>query len=130
MHVEMERIAEVMQGKQLHDLETDWKLEHTVTRCFEILGESSAKVSKDLQKQYPDLPWKDMKEFRNRIIHNYFDINYKIVYDVITKHLPELNAKMEEIKSQSKGFGSGKSSDDVIDLLPQINQEKGKGRGI
>ncbi len=59
-------------------------------RPLEIIGEASAKISKDFRKAHSEIPWREMVGLRNRLIHQYFRIDYGIVWDTIHKDLPKL----------------------------------------
>jgi len=49
-------------------------------------------------KQYPEYPWRLLKDFRNFIVHEYFGVNPQIVYDAATLELEELKEIMNKIK--------------------------------
>lgn len=54
-----------------------------------LIGEVSKKISDDL-KEKTSLPWKEISGFRDKAIHNYFDINLDVVWDTIIIDLPPL----------------------------------------
>jgi uncharacterized protein with HEPN domain len=54
-------------------------------------------VPENVQKAHPEIPWKFMAGLRDKIIHGYFAINYDIVWDVITRKIPELEPKLRAI---------------------------------
>lgn len=96
---EITRVSSIMNGKSIHDLESDWELEHKVTRSLEIMGEASARISASLKKHFPEIPWQIMKDLRNRVIHEYFEINFEIVFNVVNVQLPPLNEKLEKVNA-------------------------------
>jgi len=61
-----------------------------VVREFEIIGEAVGKLPDDLRQQAPQVPWQDIKDFRNLLIHEYFGIDLQIVWNVIQDDLPAL----------------------------------------
>jgi len=61
-----------------------------IVRELEIIGEASGNISKDFQKEHPDVMWAKMKATRNFLIHEYFAVNTKIVWDTCKENLPEL----------------------------------------
>jgi uncharacterized protein with HEPN domain len=65
-------------------------VQNAVMRPLEIIGEASAKISKDFRKSHTEIPWKEMAGLRNRLIHEYFRIDYGAVGDTIQKDLPNL----------------------------------------
>src|SRR3989344_6267860 len=61
-----------------------------------LIGEVSKKISDDLKKKVA-LPWKEIAGFRDKAIHNYFDINLDVVWDTISIDLPSLKEGLEKI---------------------------------
>ena len=62
---------------------------------FGIIGEASSKLHPDLKSKYPFMPWREMSDLRNRIIHHYFGIDYDIVWDVLKSDIPTLKESVE-----------------------------------
>ncbi len=60
-----------------------------VIRNFEILGEAANHISEDYKTKHQQLEWRKMTDFRNRLIHNYFGINYKVVWNIIRNEIPD-----------------------------------------
>lgn len=79
------------------DLEHDRMLVHALVRCIEIIGEAASQVTKDTQRQLPDIPWPSMVAMRNRLIHAYFDIDLDRVWDTVIDDLPPLIGTLDRI---------------------------------
>jgi uncharacterized protein with HEPN domain len=94
---EIEYISVATQSLTFTQFTSNDTLIRAITRSLEIIGEASRNVPDPIKLEYPDIPWKSMTGLRNRIIHGYFDINYDIVWDVITVKLPEIKPKIQEI---------------------------------
>ncbi len=62
----------------------------------EILGEAASRISKDAQSSAPEIPWANIIGMRNRLIHAYFDINLDILWQTVSKDLPELAAALKK----------------------------------
>ena len=73
-----------------------------VLRNFEIIGEASKNLSKEIKSSYPEIPWKEMAGMRNKVIHEYFGVDLKIVWRTIKKRLPELKIKIKKILKNFK----------------------------
>jgi len=75
----------------------DERLIRAVCRSLEIIGEASAKVHPDIKEKYPLVPWREMNDIRNKIIHHYFGVDYDIVWDTIKTDIPPLKDWIEII---------------------------------
>lgn len=65
-------------------------IQSAVMRPLEIIGEAASKISEETRKANPQIPWNDMIGMRNRLIHEYFRVDYDAVWDTIQKDLPQL----------------------------------------
>ncbi len=68
-----------------------------VIRKFEIIGEASKGLPESLKKKYPEVPWREMAGFRDKLIHFYFGINYELVWKAIKKRLPEIKKSIQKM---------------------------------
>jgi uncharacterized protein with HEPN domain len=96
-HIEeaLEKILRHTNGKTFEQIYNDENLYDAIIRRFEIMGEASTKISQATREKYPELPWREMVGMRNRLIHNYFDIDSQILWHTITNSLPELQVKLK-----------------------------------
>jgi uncharacterized protein with HEPN domain len=67
-----------------------------VVRKFEVMGEAAGKVSTAFCAAHPEIPWKQMTGMRHRLIHDYGDIRFDIVWRV-TETLPNLIGKLRPL---------------------------------
>ena len=96
-------------GRNRADLDTDRKLNLSLVRLLEIIGEAARGISPEFREAHPDLPWKSMIGMRDRLIHSYFDVNLDVVWETITEDLPGLIDKLEKVVGdEGKGKGGGK----------------------
>ncbi len=86
-----------VQNKTRDSLETDKMLSLALVRCIEIIGEAASKVSRGSCDAHPQIPWKDIINMRNRLIHAYFDINLDTVWSAVTEDLPPLISELKKI---------------------------------
>jgi uncharacterized protein with HEPN domain len=66
-------------------------------RELEIIGEAVGKISSEIKSKYSDVLWQPIKDFRNKIVHEYFGIDYRMVWDIVKNELPILNSQMSDI---------------------------------
>jgi uncharacterized protein with HEPN domain len=70
-----------------------------IIRYFEIIGEAVTNINEDFKKALPEIEWRDMSDFRNFLIHDYMDIDVKIVWQAMTVDVPALKEKIDKILS-------------------------------
>ncbi|HXS58235.1 MAG TPA: DUF86 domain-containing protein [Hanamia sp.] len=68
----------------------DIKTVHAVQHNFMIIGEAVARISEEYKQQQGQINWRQIKDFRNIIVHDYFGIDNRIVWDIIKDDLPPL----------------------------------------
>lgn len=73
-------IEEFVKGMDFDEFRKDDKTSSAVIRKFEIIGEATKKIPESLKKKYPEIPWKEMAGMRDKLIHFYFGIDYKLVW--------------------------------------------------
>lgn len=66
-------------------------LKRAVIRSLEIIGGASKKIDPDFKLLNPHIDWRGMAGTRDKLIHDYFGVNYNIVWDIIENELPSLN---------------------------------------
>lgn len=81
----------------------DDKTIDAVVRNFEIIGEAANRIDPDFQNQNPEIEWKRIRGFRNRIVHDYFGIDYEIVWSIIETYLDEMIEWLDTIIENNKG---------------------------
>ena len=95
----MSKIAEYIADHSLSSFCEDHKTIDAVVRNFEVIGEAAKKLPDEIKNKYPDVPWAEMYLLRNKVIHEYFGIDYEIIWDVASNYLPENKLRIEEIRS-------------------------------
>ena len=78
-------IEKFVEGINFEDFNEDDKTSSAIIRKFEIIGEATKNIPKSIKEKYPNIPWKEMAGFRNKLIHFYFSIKYELVWDAIIK---------------------------------------------
>lgn len=73
-----------------------------VIRKLEIIGEASKKISDDLRKKHPAIPWKDIAGSRDVLIHDYMDVDLDIVWENTQQDLPDLKKNIQQILIKEK----------------------------
>ena len=68
-------------------------VQDAVVRNFTIIGEAISRLPENFKQQYPRIEWQVIKDFRNRIVHDYFGIDLEIVWDIIQTYLTRVKIK-------------------------------------
>jgi uncharacterized protein with HEPN domain len=92
-----EKILKYTKGLSFEDFLTDDKTIDAVVRNFEIIGEASLRIDEDFRLENPQIEWKKLRGFRNRIVHDYFGIDYEIVWSILSEDLEELIFQLEQL---------------------------------
>lgn len=78
----------------------DEKTVDAVIRNFEIIEEASIRIDEDFKLDHPQIEWKKLRGFRNRIVHEYFGIDYEIVWSIIQDDIEELVFQLRVLLKQ------------------------------
>jgi uncharacterized protein with HEPN domain len=85
------------------DFLKDEVLKRAFVRSLEIIGEAVRNLPSDLKQSYPQINWRAIAGTRDKLIHNYFGVDYDIVWDIVTNKIPSLKIEIENIlKNESQ----------------------------
>jgi len=99
-------ITGFVKGISFEEFCNDRKTYSAVIREFEIIGEAAGKLPDELKLKCPDVDWQDIKDFRNLLIHEYFGVDFEIVWKIVQDDLPVLTSAVKKIKGET-GNGRG-----------------------
>jgi uncharacterized protein with HEPN domain len=89
------RAIRILNGRSLEELAADESGDLALERCLEIIGEAANRVGPSTLAELPTLPWRDMIDMRNVIIHAYPDVDLETVRRTVAEDLPELVETLE-----------------------------------
>ena len=93
----MTRIVEYIGGMSFDGIKQNHLIIDAVIRNFEIIGEASKNIPEQIKEKYPEIPWKKMYSLRNLRSHEYFGIDYEMIWEIITSDLPQNIKGMRKI---------------------------------
>lgn len=84
----------ILGGISYTDFCNDRKAQLAILYLLVVIGEAASKAGDDTLRMFPEIPWHQIKGARNRLVHAYFAVDYKIVYDIVVEDLPQLIAEL------------------------------------
>jgi uncharacterized protein with HEPN domain len=93
----IDRIEEYTRDITYRDFLNNHLRQDAAIRQIEVIGEAVKKLSSDLKKGHPEIPWKDVAGMRDKLIHDYFGVDLDAVWDTVEKDLPRLKDKIRAI---------------------------------
>jgi uncharacterized protein with HEPN domain len=93
----IDKIETYTTGMSFEAFDKDAKTIDAVVRNIEIIGEAARNIPKDLVTQTPEIPWRRMSDTRNRVLHEYFGVDTKILWQTITEDLPPLKEQIKHL---------------------------------
>jgi uncharacterized protein with HEPN domain len=93
------KILQYTSNLSFEDFTKDGKTIDAVIRNFEIIGEAANRLPDDFKENHPEIDWHRIRGFRNRIVHDYFGIDFTIVWKIKNSFLPTLISKLETLIS-------------------------------
>ena len=79
------------------------RLSKAVCRSLEIIGEACRKIHPDIKIAYPIIEWRAMSDMRNKIIHQYFGIDYDLVWNTVKTDIPILEEGITVVIKKMSG---------------------------
>ena len=90
----IDRVARYTKDKTFDDLLADDMMYYAVVKNIEMMGEAATMLTSKFQESHPETPWKMVKGRRNYIVHEYFQIDNVVVWDVVTNELSTLREQI------------------------------------
>jgi uncharacterized protein with HEPN domain len=94
----LDKISKYIQNQDLKSFLDNEEKQDAIVRKLEIIGEATKKISRELKIKNPQVPWKDMAGMRDKLIHDYFDVDLSIVWETAVHDVPELKQLLSALK--------------------------------
>ncbi len=98
----MEKIERSTKGSTYEQFVKNEILVDAVIRNLEVIGEASNNIPEEVREKYSQIPWKRMVGLRNIVIHEYFGVDLSILWEIVTRNLPETKSLIEKILKDFK----------------------------
>jgi len=84
-------------GAQTHEeFMADTKTQDAVLRRFLVAGEAAARLTAETCAEFPNIPFHKITGMRNRVVHDYGNVDFQIVWETVQTHLPSLFKELQE----------------------------------
>ena len=98
----MSRIAEYIDGYNYEEFKKDYKTVDAVIRNFEIIGEAAKNIPSSISSKYTNVPQQEMYYLKNKVSHEYFGVDYEIIWDVAINYLPDNKKQIDKILQKER----------------------------
>ena len=88
---------EMARGRRREDLDTNRTLNLSLVRLLEIVGEAAARVEEATRRRYFSIQWSRIVGLRNRLIHGYDEVDFDVLWKIVTEDVPALVTELERI---------------------------------
>jgi uncharacterized protein with HEPN domain len=97
-----QKAEEFVSGLTFEEFNTNDEKVYAVIRALEVIGEAAKQIPAHLRRRYSELPWNNMAGMRDKLIHSYFGVNLRRVWETVIQDLPHLikvvSRMLEEVK--------------------------------
>ena len=84
-------------GLSRADYDEDENVRLALAHLVQTIGEAAARVSQDTRASHPEIPWRQIVGIRHRIVHDYMNVDFDILWEVVSRNLPDLIASLEPL---------------------------------
>jgi len=96
LDVSLQAISKV-KGKDRKDFDEDENLRLALTHLIQMIGEAARRLSEETKQNHPLIPWPNIIGMRNKVVHDYMEIDFDVVWSVVTLDLPVLVGLLKPI---------------------------------
>ena len=89
-------IEDYLRGKAFEDMTADVMCFHAVVYNLMVIGEAANLLTKEFRNEHPEVPWRDIVDMRNLLIHDYIKTNSSFIWDTYTNDLPILKQQVAD----------------------------------
>ncbi len=104
----IEKIGRYIEGMTKSDFLDDEKTGDAVVRNLEIIGEAASRLPQGFRQEHSEIEWKKIVGLRHRIVHEYFGVDFEIVWNIITDILPFFQCSVQQIRASEDDSQTGR----------------------
>lgn len=92
------RIRRYTEGMSEREFRENELVQDALIRNFTVIGEAARHVPEEIEDSHPEVPWTRMRAMRNLVVHEYFGVDLKIVWDTVYEDLPGLAESLKGVR--------------------------------
>lgn len=97
IHGAIDHILSFTEGLDYEQFEENIVIKHAVLHNFTIIGEAVGKLPDSFKEKHADIPWREIKGFRNYVVHEYFGLDPSIIWQIIQADLAQLKSGISHL---------------------------------
>ncbi len=97
----IDRVVEATERVSVEEFNRDWMIQDAIIHELQILGEAAGRVSREFTDRHPEVPWSKVTGLRHKIVHDYFALDLKIVWDTAKLDVPAVRPIIQTLLEKS-----------------------------
>ena len=90
-------VQEFIKGLSYDDFACDKKTKAATVRAIEVIGEAVKNIPASFRAKHTNIPWKQIAGMRDKLIHEYFGVDSRVLWKTATEDVPQIEAEFKEI---------------------------------
>lgn len=97
----IKRIENSTKGLTQEEFDNDLDIQDAVVRRIEIIGEAVKQIPSEFKQEHSEIQWKEIAGTRDIFIHDYMEVNFDLVWNIIQNDLPKLKEQIKKATAES-----------------------------